>query len=59
MGEGQKDFPQRNLNRVTISKNFNYTDCIRNLYTDSVRIINTLIINNGCRLLHNKDKQRK
>ena len=21
MGEGQKDFPQRNLNRVTISKN--------------------------------------
>ena len=59
MGEGQKDFPQRNLNRVTISKNFNYTDCIRNLYTDGVRIINTLIINNGCRLLHNEDKQCK
>ena len=31
MSEGQKDFPQRNLNQVTISKNFNYTDCIRNL----------------------------
>ena len=59
MGEGQKDFSQRKLNRVTISKNFNYTDCIRNLYTDSVRIINTLIITNGCRLLHNKDKQCK
>lgn len=54
MGKGQKDFPHKNLNRVTISKNFNYTDCIRNLYTDRVRI---LIINNGCRLLHNKDKQ--
>ena len=59
MGEGQKDFPQRNLNRVTISKNFNYTDCIRNLHIDSVRIVNTLIMNNGCRLLHNKDKQCK